>query len=295
MATTSANGIELYFDTFGQADHPSLLLVSGLGAQCLGYEDEFCEQLAAKDLHVIRYDNRDVGLSTHLHDVTVDAMSALIAASSGEPVDAPYTLSDMAADGMGLLDSLGIEQADIFGASMGGMISQTMAIEYPERVKSLTSLMSTTGEIEVGAPDPATLTALLSVMVPQQNREDKIQGSVNVSRVIGTQRLFDAERATARAAVAVDRSYDPEGTARQLVAIFASGSRAKGLEQLSVPTVVMHGDEDPLVNISGGLRTAELVPEAEFRVLDGMGHDLPLEYWDRIIEGITVSVGRATL
>jgi pimeloyl-ACP methyl ester carboxylesterase len=295
MATTSANGIELYFDRFGNPNDPSLLLVSGLGAQCLVYEDEFCEQIAANNRYVIRYDNRDVGLSTHLHADSVDVMSALIAASSGEQVDAPYTLSDMAADGMGLLDSLGIERADIFGASMGGMISQTMAIEHPERVRSLTSLMSTTGEVEVGTPDPETLTALLSVMVPQVDREERIQSSVHVSRVIGTQRLFNTERATERAGVAVDRAYDPEGTARQLVAIFASGSRADGLAQLSLPTVVMHGNEDPLVNISGGLRTAELVPKAEFRMLEGMGHDMPLDYWDRIIEGITASAERATL
>ena len=295
MATTSANGIELYFDRFGNPNDPSLLLVSGLGAQCLVYEDEFCEQIAANNRCVIRYDNRDVGLSTHLHADSVDVMSALIAASSGEQVDAPYTLSDMAADGMGLLDSLGIERADIFGASMGGMISQTMAIEHPERVRSLTSLMSTTGEVEVGTPDPETLTALLSVMVPQVDREERIQSSVHVSRVIGTQRLFNTERATERAGVAVDRAYDPEGTARQLVAIFASGSRADGLAQLSLPTVVMHGNEDPLVNISGGLRTAELVPKAEFRMLEGMGHDMPLDYWDRIIEGITASAERATL
>ena len=295
MATTSANGIELYFDRFGNPNDPSLLLVSGLGAQCLVYEDEFCEQIAANNRYVIRYDNRDVGLSTHLHADSVDVMSALIAASSGEQVDAPYTLSDMAADGMGLLDSLGIERADIFGASMGGMISQTMAIEHPERVRSLTSLMSTTGEVEVGTPDPETLTALLSVMVPQVDREERIQSSVHVSRAIGTQRLFNAERATERAGVAVDRAYDPEGTARQLVAIFASGSRADGLAQLSLPTVVMHGNEDPLVNISGGLRTAELVPKAEFRMLEGMGHDMPLDYWDRIIEGITASAERATL
>ena len=294
MATTAANGIELYFDRFGNPDDPSLLLVSGLGAQCLVYEDAFCERIAATNRHVIRYDNRDVGLSTHLHSESVDAMNALIAVTSGQEVDAPYNLSDMAADGMALLDSLGIEQADIFGASMGGMISQTMAIEHPERVRSLTSLMSTTGEIEVGAPDPETLTALLSVMVPRLDREERIQGSVHVSRVIGTQRLFDTERATERAAVAIDRSYDPEGTARQLVAIFASGSRAEALAQLAVPTVVMHGDADPLVNISGGLRTAELVPEAEFRLLEEMGHDMPLEYWDRIIEGIMVSAERAT-
>lgn len=270
-------------------------MVSGLGAQCLVYDDEFCERLAANNQHVIRYDNRDVGLSTHLHDQPADPMTALLAVSSGEPVDAPYTLSDMAADGMGLLDSLEIERADIFGASMGGMISQAMAIEYPERVRSLTSLMSTTGEIEVGAPDPETLTSLLSTMVPQSSREERIQSSVQVSRVIGTPRLFDTARATERAAVAVDRAYDPQGTARQLVAIFASGSRAAGLAALSVPTVVMHGDSDPLVNVSGGLRTAELIPAAEFRLLEGMGHDMPVEYWGHIIEGIMASTSRATL
>jgi len=294
MATTAANGIKLYFDSFGNSADPSLLLVSGLGAQCLVYEDEFCEELAASGRQVIRYDNRDVGLSTHFHESAVDPMAALLALSSGGEIPATYTVSDMARDGIALLDSLGIDQADIFGASMGGMICQTMAIEHPERTRSLTSLMSTTGEADVGTPDPTTLAALLSVMVPQEDRESRIAGAVHVSKTIGTARLFDTARATERATLAVDRCYDPTGTARQLVAIFASGSRAEGLATLSVPTVVMHGDQDPLVNVSGGYRTAELVPEAEFTLLEGMGHDMPRDYWGQIMAGISRSTLRGS-
>lgn len=286
MPTTAVNGLELYYDTFGDPTSPAVLLVSGLGAQCLVYEDEVCETLAGHGHHVVRYDNRDVGLSTHLDGVVADPFTALLAIGAGTPVDAPYTLSDMALDGLGVLDSLGIDSAHVFGASMGGMIAQTMAIEHPERVLTLTSLMSTTGEIEVGQPDPDVLASLLGVMTIAESRDERITNAVALARLIGTRSEFDDARAMERAALLVDRAYDPAGVARQLVAIFASGSRADGLAGLDVPTVVMHGDADLLVDISGGRRTAELVPNAEFRVLDGMGHDMPPAYRDRVIAGI---------
>jgi len=293
MPTTNANGIQIYFDTFGDPSEPTVLLVSGLGAQCLVYDDEFCRAIAATGTRVVRYDNRDVGLSTHLSHSEAHPMAALAAIGAGEDIDAPYTLSDMAADGVALLDALDVEVADVFGASMGGMIAQTIAIEHPTRARSLTSLMSTTGESEVGAPDPVTLGTLLAVLVPQQEREARIANAVLTSKVIGTPSVFDEARTRERATVFVDRSYDPAGTGRQLVAILASGSRAVGLAALSLPTVVMHGDLDPLVHVSGGRRTAELVPGAEFRVLEDMGHDMPPQYWDRIIAGIVDNTTRA--
>lgn len=286
MSTTTVGDLELHFDTFGDAADPAVLLVCGLGAQCVAYEDEMCERIAAAGRHVVRYDNRDVGLSTHLDGAPGDPMTAVAAAGAGEPVEAAYTLSDMAADGIGLLDRLGIERADVLGSSMGGMIAQTMAIEHPERVRTLTSLYSTTGEPDVGSPDPEVLVSLLSIMVPQATREGRIDAGVALARLIGSPDVFDEARVRARTTVTVDRSYDPAGVARQMVAILASGSRADGLATLELPTMVLHGDRDPLVDISGGRRTAELVAGAELRVLEGMGHDMPPSYWDRIIGGV---------
>ncbi|MEZ5347946.1 MAG: alpha/beta hydrolase [Microthrixaceae bacterium] len=235
---------------------------------------------------MIRYDNRDVGLSTHVDSDVGDVMESFATALGGGEVDAPYTLSDMAADGIGLLDSLDIGAAHILGSSMGGMIVQTMAIEHPGRVLSLTSVMSTTGEPEYGTPDPECLAGLATLMVPAGDRAQRIEAGVQLQKLIGTKGVWDEGWTRQRVAAAVDRAYDPDGVARQMTAILASGSRAEGLSELSLPTVVLHGDADPLVNISGGERTAELVPGAELRVMPGMGHDLPPAYWDRLVAAV---------
>jgi pimeloyl-ACP methyl ester carboxylesterase len=198
----------------------------------------------------------------------------------------------MAADGIGLLDQLDIEAAHVWGSSMGGMIAQTMAIEHPGRVRSLMSLYSTTGEPDVGTPDPEVLASLLSIMVPAEDRAGRIANSVALARLIGTRHVFDEARATEVASMMVDRSYDPDGVARQMIAILASGSRAEALTSLSVPTMVLHGDADPLVDVSGGRRTAELVPGAELRILEGMGHDMPPSYWDQLVRGLLDNVAR---
>ena len=294
MPTTDvADGITIYYDTFGDQEDPPLLLVSGLGSQCISYEDELCKALVALGLFVIRYDNRDVGLSVHLDDAPVDVLAAMSATIAGEQVEgAPYTLSDMASDGMGLLDALGIDAAHLVGRSMGGMIVQTMAIEHPARVLSMTSVMSTTGERDVGQPAPECLAAMTAGMAPAEDRDARIAAAVALSRLIWTPSVFDEERAVQRATEDVDRSYHPAGTSRHLVAILASGSRADGLRSVDVPTVVMHGDADPLIDISGGRRTAELVPGAEFRLMSGMGHDVPPAYWTAFCEGVQAAVDR---
>ncbi len=286
-----ANDVEIWFEQFGDPQDPTLLLVNGLGAQAIGYEAEYCAAVAEIGLHVIRYDNRDVGLSTHIDVEVGDVMEAFATAVAGGEVDSPYTLSDMAADGMALLAGLGIERAHVAGSSMGGMIVQTMAIDHPERVLSLTSVMSTTGEPEYGVPDPDCIAGLAGIMVAAETRDERISSGVELQRLIGTTTEFEYARVEAKVADQVDRSYDPEGTTRQMMAVLASGSRAESLRKVQVPTMVLHGDADRLVTISGGHRTAELVEGAEFRQMDGMGHDLPPTYWGRAIDALRSVTG----
>jgi pimeloyl-ACP methyl ester carboxylesterase len=293
MPTVQANDIEIYHEEFGDRSDPTLLLVNGLGSQAIAWDPVYCAKLVAAGFHVIRYDNRDVGLSTHLGGEPLDVLEAFATVVAGGEIHAPYTLSDMAADGMALLEALGIERAHVAGSSMGGMIVQTMAIEHPERVSSMTSVMSTTGEVGFGMPDPECLHALGSILTPKDTREDSIDSGVALAREIGTAAEFDPDHERRRATEAYDRAYDPHGVARQMMAILGSGDRAAGLEGLDVPAMVLHGDADRLVDISGGHRTAELVPGAEFRQMDGMGHDLPPAYWDRAVGAITDVASRA--
>lgn len=292
MPSIKANGIDIYHETFGDPSDPTLLLVNGLGTQATGYEPEYCEALVACGLHVIRYDNRDVGLSTHIDADGGDLMEAFATAVSGGDVGAPYTLSDMASDGVSLLVELGIESAHVAGSSMGGMIVQAMAIDHPQRVLSMTSVMSTTGEVGFGMPDPECLAGLGTIMEPASTHEERVRSGVELQRLIGTPTQWDEERTTEKVAAQLDRSYDPDGTSRQMLAVLASGSRESGLASLDLPVMVLHGDCDRLVNISGGERTAELVPGAEFRVMQDMGHDLPPAYWDRAVDAITANIAR---
>jgi pimeloyl-ACP methyl ester carboxylesterase len=287
-----ANGIDLDHETMGDPSDPALLLVMGLGAQLISWDDEFCAALVDRGFHVIRYDNRDVGLSTKVEvPDDLDVPTALMSAMGGEPVGAPYLLADMAADALGLLDGLGIERAHVVGASMGGMIAQSIALAAPERVLSLTSIMSTTGDADVGAPSPEVLSVLLTP--PPTDREGYIANSVEGSRVIGSPEHFDEARARELAGRGYDRCFYPAGVAHQLLAIVSSPSRTEGLRRLDVPTLVIHGSADPLVNPSGGARTAEAIAGAELLVLDGMGHDLPRFYWSAVIEAITALAARA--
>jgi pimeloyl-ACP methyl ester carboxylesterase len=289
-STCKSNGIDLCYETFGDAADPVLLLVMGLGAQMTAWDDDFCLAFVDRGFHVIRFDNRDVGLSSRIEGKG-DFMSTFLAASQGNAVEAPYELADMAADAIGLLDHLGIDDAHVVGASMGGMIAQQIAIDFPERVLTLTSIMSTTGDPDVGQPTPAAMERLLQP--PPVDRAGVIEASVESAKVIGSPEHFDEDRTRARAAEFYDRAYSPDGTARQLIAIMASGSRAEGLAALDIPTLVIHGDADQLVTPTGGRRTAELIPGAELLLIEGMGHDLPHALWPQIVEAITANTRRA--
>lgn len=284
MPTAQANDITIEYDTFGSPGDPALLLVMGFTAQMTAWRDDFCKLLADRGRYVIRYDNRDCGLSTKFDGVQVDMMAAMQAAQARQPfTDAPYTLSEMAADGIGLLDHLGIERAHVLGASMGGMIVQTMAIEHPARLRSMTSVMSSIGDLDYGKPDPAAMQVLLTP--PPPDREGVIEAATRAA-VFSSKRYYDPELSKAFAATAYDRSFYPEGAPRQLAAIYASGDRTERLREVTVPTLVIHGRDDTLINPSGGMRTAELIPTASLLLLADMGHDLPQPLWPVIVDAV---------
>lgn len=265
--------LEIEYETFGSADAPPLLLVMGFTAQMIVWPDSFCHRLVEHGFHVIRFDNRDCGLSGKLDGVAADpgaVMQAFVAGEQSPTV--PYTLSDMGSDAFGLLDHLGIDSVHVVGASMGGMIAQTMSIEQPNRTRSLTSIMSMTGELEFGSPTPEAGEVLLAE--PPSDRQAYIDNSVK-ARVWQSRRYFDERQVREDAARSFDRCFYPQGATRQLAAIYASGSRAEGLSMLKVPTLVIHGTDDTLLQPDGGRRTAELVPGSSLLMLADMGHDLP--------------------
>lgn len=290
MARVTSNGIELEVDLQGDDDGIPLLMIMGLGAQLVAWDEEFVQGFVDRGFRVIRFDNRDVGLSTWFDDVELDIASAILGVLAGEPVEAPYHLGDMAADAAGVLDALGIEQAHVMGASMGGMIAQQLAIDFPDKVRTLTSIMSTTGDPDVGHPDPSVMGLLLRQ--PPADRDAAIAAAIETSRLIGTPAVFDEDRARARAEREYDRAFHPAGTARQLLGILTSHPRSDALRRLTIDALVIHGDADPLVHVSGGQRTADVVPGAELLVLEGMGHDMPPSYWARIIEPVTALAAR---
>jgi pimeloyl-ACP methyl ester carboxylesterase len=284
-----SSGMEIAFERLGKADAPAVLLVMGVGGQLIQWPDAFVHALASEGLQVIRFDNRDVGLSTHLTDAPVPNLPAVLA---GDLSSVSYTLSDMAADAVGLLEALGVGRAHVVGASMGGFIAQTMAIEHPERVRSLTSMMSTTGNRQVGQPSPDALREVFSGP-PANTREEVIQQRLRASRVVGSPGYpADEEEVAAQAGRAWDRSHDPMGVARQAVASVASGDRTERLRGLDVPTLVMHGLADRMCDVSGGRATAEAIPGAELVLIEGMGHDLPPALRQQLAERIAAFVWR---
>ena len=293
MPIARTDGLEIAYETFGPPDGRPLLLIMGLAAQMILWDDEFCAALAARGHRVIRFDNRDVGLSTKLDAAGMpDAAAAMQAALLGERIAAPYLLRDLAADAAGLLDALGIPAAHVVGASMGGMIAQTMAINHPASVLSLTSIMSTTGERSLPPARPEAVAVLL--LPAPADRAGNVERAVHIFRTIGSPGFpFDEARVRDLAGRSYDRCFSPAGAARQLVAILASGSRRKVLAAVTIPTLVIHGRDDPLIPLEAGLDTARAVPGAELLVIDGMGHDLPRAAWPEIVERIRALTARA--
>jgi pimeloyl-ACP methyl ester carboxylesterase len=288
VQTTRVGEIELAHESFGSPEDTPLLLVMGLATQMIGWPDDFCRMLAERGLYVVRFDNRDIGLSTHLDSAGAPDVLAVM---GGDHSRVAYRLADMAEDTAGLLDALGLDSAHVVGASMGGMIAQTLAIRHPERVRSLTSIMSTTGDPAVGAPAEAALGALLAP--PATDRQSAVQRAVDTYRVIGSPGFeFDEAGLRERAGLSFDRAYDPAGVARQLAAILASPDRTADLARVAVPTLVVHGEQDALVDVSGGRATAAAIPGAELLVVDGMGHDLPRAVWPQLVDRITALVDR---
>jgi pimeloyl-ACP methyl ester carboxylesterase len=287
-----SNGIEIEYETFGDAGDPPLLLVAGLGAQMIAWDVEFCESLVDRGFFVIRFDNRDTGLSTKVPvQGGFDPTAEIVRVLGGGTPSVPYHLADMAADAVGLLDHLGIDRAHVVGVSMGGMIAQQIAIDHPGRVLSLTSIMSNTGDPDAGQPDPAVLPVLLQPI--PNDRDACVARSRPTGRAVGSPEHFDEDRVAAQAAESFDRCFYPRGMINELLAIVTSGSRTERLRALDINTLVIHGDVDPLVSVSGGERTAEVVPGAELMILEGMGHDLPPYFWPQVIEAITSLAARS--
>jgi pimeloyl-ACP methyl ester carboxylesterase len=285
----TANGIEIAYETIGDPSNPALLLIMGLGTQLIHWDRELCEMFAERGFHVIRFDNRDAGRSARIDAPVPNLMRAM----AGIKVDAPYLLDDMAEDAFGLLDHLGIEAAHVAGASMGGMIAQTMAIRRPERVLSLTSIMSTTGERRAGRPKLRVWGVLLK-RAPR-DKEAAVEYFVRVFRQIGSKGFpVDEDRVRRLAAEAYERGHTPAGTGRQLAAIMASGDRTERLRELRVPTTVFHGRSDPLVPFRGGRATAEAIPDARLIAIPGMGHDLPREVWPQLVDAVAETAARAS-
>jgi pimeloyl-ACP methyl ester carboxylesterase len=288
-----ANGLQLCYQTFGRPSDAPLLLIMGMGAQMVGWDDEFCEALAQRGFWVVRFDNRDVGRSTKLDSAGVPNVTlAMTRAWLRRPVAAPYLLLDMARDVTGLMDALGIARAHLVGASMGGTIAQTLAIAAPERVLTMTSIMSTTGAPDLPNPQYSAMAAIFKPAPSSLEAYTAYYLQTWKQLRVGP---FEEEEARDRARAQRNhaRGLHPAGAARQLVAILASGSRREALRGVTVPTLVIHGDVDPLVPLAAGKDTAHSIPGAELMVLPGMGHALPMRMWPRILDGITQLAQRA--
>jgi pimeloyl-ACP methyl ester carboxylesterase len=288
MPNTTANGIQIEYETFGEMPSPPLLLIMGLSAQMMGWEEEFCKRLVEKGLFVIRFDNRDVGLSTKFDEAgTPD----IVAAMQGQEFQAAYSLDDMADDAVGLLDALGIEKAHICGVSMGAMITQVIGYRHPSRVLSLIPIMGTTGNPALPRAKPEAWEMLITPNPAE--REAYIEYSVIMWKVFWGSLHFDEDIVRMRAALSYDRAFYPQGIPRQHAAIISNGDRKSRLASITAPTLVIHGSEDPLLPVEHGKDTAEAIPDAEMLIIDGMGHCLPKVVWTQIVDAIANHTNKA--
>jgi pimeloyl-ACP methyl ester carboxylesterase len=283
-----ANGIEIAYDEIGDPGGRPLLLIMGLATQLIHWDERFCRLLAERGYRVIRFDNRDIGHSTKIEEAPSPGTGAMMF-GFGKPA---YRLPEMADDTAGLMDHLGIERAHVVGVSMGGMIAQTLAIAHPERMLSLCSIMSTTGNRRLGLPKLRAFGTLFAK--PARTRDGYAKQAVKTFKVIGSPGYpMDEERIRAMALAAYDRCFYPPGVARQLHAANSSGDRTKRLRELRVPTVVIHGAKDPLIRPAAGRATARAIPDSRLRIIEGMGHDLPPQVWPILIDEIETNASRA--
>jgi pimeloyl-ACP methyl ester carboxylesterase len=294
MTSVTANGIQIEYETFGNTSSPALLLIIGLGSQLLHWQDEFCQKIADSGYYVIRYDNRDVGLSTKFEGLSSEeTMEKVMALLSGQNVSVPYTMEDMANDAVGLLDALGIKKFHICGMSMGGMVAQTLAIAYPSRVLSLISVYSQCGNRPEYVPTEEILEVLMKPA--PEDREAYIQYMVNIYKLTyGSGLPFDEDFHRDISARAFDRSFYPEGSGRQYLAMLSQKDRGEDLKKLDVPSLIIQGDDDPLIPIAAGRDIADAIPGAEFIVVKGMGHAVPNlnAYWDDIKDAMLEHMGK---
>ena len=290
MPRAHANGVELEYETVGDPAGRPLLLVQGLGAQLTTVEDGLCQELASRGFLVIRYDNRDAGLSTWFDDARPVNLTAIW---GGDHSSLAYTLEDMADDAAGVLAAAGVESAHVAGISLGGMIAQLLATRHPARVRSLASIMSTTGDRAVGQPSGEAASVLVAPM--PADREAFIEQTVVNAKAIGsgTAFPFDAEAVRRGAARGYDRAYHPKGTGRQFAAILAAGDRTPDLARIRVPTLVVHGEEDQIIGVSGGEATAAAIPGARLLRVPGLGHELPPGFWPTLVDALVEHADRA--
>lgn len=296
MANAKINGIDIEYEVHGADDGEPLLFISGLGRQLTRWPPELYQKLVARGFRVVLFDNRDVGLSQKFSGVP-SVEGVVGALMQGKQPEIPYTLDAMAADAIGVLDHLGIQRAHIAGASMGGMIGQLVAADYPERVLSFTAIFTSTGNPSLPPSTPDAMAVLTTrAPDPAKDIEAYLDHALQSARTIGSPGYpFDERVMRERLRADVLRCYEPAGVARQLAAILANGDRRPKLADIRAPVVVLHGDSDPLVPMTGGKDLAANIPGAELRIIPGMGHDLPPELYDTIIDAIARAVERASV